>query len=54
MNEIRASLEKLTVKFAELRKERRDLAALAQLIHRITDGKALDMEALIRQTNFLS
>jgi FtsZ-binding cell division protein ZapB len=53
MNEIRTSMEKLTVRLAELRKERRDLTALAQLIHRITDGTTVDMETLIGQTSLL-
>lgn len=48
-NDLKTANQKLSKQLLDLRKKRKDLAALAQLIHRITDGKAESIEALIQE-----
>ena len=45
-NELKTNNQKLSKQLTDLRKKRKDLAALAQLIHRITDGKAENLDSL--------
>jgi chromosome segregation ATPase len=47
---IRQTLERQSQRITELRKDRKDLAALTQLIHRITDGRADSIQILEAMT----
>jgi chromosome segregation ATPase len=51
--QLQTAMQKQSARFAEARKDRRDLIALAQLIHRITDGRSPDIEAIRSQIGTL-